>query len=47
MIMPNGPTHAQRLATQIDDEVIAIPNAPVSEQRAAIEYVMCRFESTI
>ena len=26
---PSGPTQAQRLATQIDDEVIAMPNAPV------------------
>ncbi len=26
---PSGPTQAQRLATQIDDDVIAMPNAPV------------------
>jgi len=30
-------TKAQRLATQIEDEVIATPKSPVSAQRAAIE----------
>ncbi len=43
---PSGPTQAQRLATQIDDDVIAMPNAPVCSQRAEIEYVMARFTSS-
>jgi hypothetical protein len=34
---PNGPTQAQRLATQMDDEVIAMPKAPLSMQRATKE----------
>jgi thermostable 8-oxoguanine DNA glycosylase len=34
---PSGETQAQRLATQIDEEVTAIPNAPLSEHRATIE----------
>ncbi len=34
---PSGETQAQRLATQIEDEVIAMPNAPVSPHRAAME----------
>jgi hypothetical protein len=34
---PSGETHAQRLATQIEDDVTAIPNAPLSGQRATIE----------
>jgi len=42
---PSGETHAQRLATQIEDDVTAIPNAPLSAQRATIEYVICRFAS--
>ena len=33
-------TKAQRLATQIEDEVIATPSAPVSGSSAAIEKVM-------
>src|SRR4051812_28313481 len=37
---PSGPTQAQRLATQIDDDVIAMPKAPVVAQRAEIEYVI-------
>jgi acetylornithine deacetylase len=37
---PSGLTQAQRLATQIDDDVMAMPKAPVFAQRAAIEYVM-------
>ena len=34
---PSGDTQAQRLATQIEDEVIAMPNAPDLSQRAAME----------
>ena len=37
---PSGPTQAQRLATQIDDDVMAMPNAPDFSQRAAMEYVI-------
>jgi hypothetical protein len=43
---PSGETQAQRLATQIEDDVTAIPNAPLCAQRATIEYVMCRFASS-
>jgi hypothetical protein len=31
---------AQRLATEIDDEVMAMPNAPVLPHRAAMEQVI-------
>ncbi len=34
---PSGDTQAHRLATQIEDEVIAMPNAPDCSQRAAME----------
>jgi hypothetical protein len=34
---PSGPTHAQRLATEMEDDVMAMPNAPVRLQRAAME----------
>jgi hypothetical protein len=37
---PSGPTHAHRLATQIEDDVMAMPKAPLFGQRAAIEKVM-------
>jgi hypothetical protein len=39
---PRGPTQAQRLATQIDEDVMAMPKAPLFSHRAAIEYVMAR-----
>ena len=39
---PSGDTQAQRLATQMDDEVMAMPNAPVLAQRATTEYVKLR-----
>jgi hypothetical protein len=42
---PSGETQAQRLATQIEDDVTAIPNAPLWAQRATIEYVMCGSDS--
>jgi hypothetical protein len=38
--LPSGDTHAQRLATQIDEDVMAMPKAPVLSHRAAIEYVI-------
>jgi hypothetical protein len=34
---PAEETHAQRLATQMLDDVTAIPKAPVLAQRAAME----------
>jgi len=34
---PSGPTHAHRLATQIDEDVMAMPNAPERAQRATSE----------
>jgi hypothetical protein len=37
MISPSGDTQAQRLATAMEEEVTAIPNAPVRGQRAAME----------
>jgi hypothetical protein len=37
---PRGPAQAQRLATRIDDEVMAMPNAPVCAHRAAMEWVI-------
>lgn len=41
-MLPSGPTQAHRLATQIDEEVMAMPKAPLFSHRAAIEYVMTR-----
>ena len=34
---PSWPTHAQRLATAIEEEVTAMPNAPDCGQRVMIE----------